>query len=57
VVALLQIHSGFFSHSIELRYLPLSVSAITVLLQYMPRYLRSTASSNMRQNAYYRNLK
>ena len=55
VNALLHIHSGFFSHSVKLRSLPLS--AVTVTLHYLPRYLRSTASSNMRQNAYYPNLK
>jgi len=54
VNALLYIHSGFFSHSMKLRSLPLS--AVTVSLHYL-RYLRSTASSNMRQNAYYPNLK
>jgi len=55
VNALLYIHSGFFSHSIKLRSLPLS--AVTVSLHYLPRYLRSAASSNKRQNAYYPNLK
>jgi len=54
VVALLYIHSGFFSHSIKLRGLPLS--PVTVSLHYLPRYLRSTASRNIRQNAYYRKL-
>jgi len=51
VVASLQIHSGFFSHRIKLLGLPLS--AVTVSLQYLPRYLYSTASSNIRQNDYY----
>jgi len=55
VNALLYIHSGLFSHSIKLRNLPLP--AVTVSLHYLPRYLRSTASSNMRQNACYPNLK
>jgi len=47
--------ASFHFHSIKLRGLPLS--AVTVSLHYMPRYLSSTASSNMQQNAYYRNLK
>ena len=38
--ALLHIQSGFFSHSIKLRGVPLS--AVTVSLHYLPRYLRST---------------
>jgi len=31
----------------------LPLSAVTVSLHYLPRYLPSTASSNMRQNANY----
>jgi len=55
VDALLKIHFGFFSHCIKLRGLPLS--AVTVSLHYLPRFLRSTASRNMWQNTYYLNLK
>jgi len=33
------------------------LSALTVSLHYLPRYLGSTAISNKWQNAYYRNLK
>jgi len=39
VDALLQIHSDFFSHCIKLHGLPLS--AVTVSLHHLPRYLRS----------------
>jgi len=42
VEALLQIHSGFFLHSIKRRDLPLS--AVTVSLYYLLRCLRSTVT-------------
>ena len=46
-------HSCFFSHSMKLRGLPLS--AVTVLLHYLPRCLRSTVTCG--KNTCYRKLK
>jgi len=52
VEVLLQIHSSFFSHSINLRAFPLL--AVTVSLNYLPRCLRSKVTCGKTPTSYQR---